>query len=82
MKFVVEFRLNAGSKNKVLEIFESKGPNRVPGVHFRHAWIGTKSNVVFVVAESDSEAQINAAAETWKEHGSYQIHPVIDIEQL
>jgi hypothetical protein len=82
MKFIVEFRLKPGSKNKVMEIFETRGPSRNPGVLFRQAWIGTRSDLVFVLAESDSEPLVASVADSWSEHGDYQIHPVIDIEQF
>ena len=82
MKFIVEFRLKPGSKNQAIEIFETRGPIRNPGVSFRQAWIGTKSDLVFVLAESESESLINSAAQSWSAHGDYQIHPVIDIEQF
>ena len=82
MKFIVEFRLKPGSKNKALEIFETRGPNRTPGVSFRQAWVGTKADLVFVLAESESESLVTNAAQSWREHGDYQIHPVIDIEQF
>lgn len=82
MKFIVEFRLKPGSKNKVVEIFETRGPNRTAGVWFRQAWIGTKSDLVYVLAESESESFIISAAQPWSEHGDYQIHPVIDIDEF
>ncbi len=82
MKFVVEFRLKPGTKNKVVELFETRGPNRNPGVTFRQAWIGTTSDIVFVVAENESEDRIKNVAQSWAEYGDCQIHPVVDIEQF
>jgi len=35
MKFMIEFRLKPGSKNKAAEAFEKRGPNRSSGVTFR-----------------------------------------------
>jgi hypothetical protein len=80
MKFIVEFHLKPENKNKVVEIFERCGPNRNPGVSFRNAWIGTRSNVVFVFGEGDDEERVEAVCRSWSEHGNYRIHPVIDIE--
>lgn len=82
MKFLVEFNLKPDSKKKVVEIFERTGPNRKPGVTFRGAWIGTRSDVVFVLAESDDEALVTKAAESWREYGDCEIQPVIDVENF
>jgi hypothetical protein len=81
MKFMIEFRLKPGSKKKAMEIFETRGPNRTPGVSLRQAWVGTKADLVFVLAESESESLVSTAAQSWSEHGESQIHAVIDIEQ-
>ena len=81
MKFMVEFRLSAGSKQKVVEAFELIGPNRPAGVRFHSAWIGTRSDVIFVLVESASEELVTQASQTWKEHGVTLVHPVIDAEQ-
>lgn len=82
MRFIVEFRLKPGSKNKIVDAFELRGPNRIPGVTFREAWIGTKSEVVFVLAESENESLVVQAAESWGEQGEYKITPVINVEQF
>ncbi|MCE9548082.1 MAG: DUF3303 domain-containing protein [Planctomycetia bacterium] len=82
MKFIVEFRLKPDSKKKVVEIFERTGPNRNPGVAFGGAWIGLRSDVVFVLAESDDEASVAKASASWREHGDCVIHPVIDVENF
>jgi hypothetical protein len=81
MKAMVEFHLKPGSKKTAIELFEQRGPNRVAGVTFRGAWICTRSDVVFVLIESTSEAQIVEVSESWKAHGESTIHPVLDIEQ-
>ena len=81
MKFMVEFRLRPGSKAKVVEAFELLGPNRHQGVSFRAAWIGTRSNVIFVLVETQREELVNQASQRWNEHGVTLIHPVIDAEQ-
>jgi Protein of unknown function (DUF3303) len=81
MKFMVEFRVKPGSKNKAVEAFELRGPNRNPGVTFRGAWVGARSDVVYVLIESTDDAQVSKAAQSWAEHGEYQITQVIDVEQ-
>jgi uncharacterized protein DUF3303 len=82
MKFIVELRINAGGKTNAIEAFELRGPNRHSGVIFRGAWVGTRSDVVFVLAESEDEALVDKAAKFWNEHGECQITPVLDIEQF
>jgi gamma-glutamyl-gamma-aminobutyrate hydrolase PuuD len=82
MKFMVEFRVNAGSKNKVVEAFEQRGPNRNPGVTFHGAWIGKNSDVVFALVESADESLVTSAAKSWTEFDDYRITPVIDVEQF
>jgi Domain of unknown function (DUF3303) len=82
MKFMVEFRLKPGSKNKAAEAFERRGPNRNPDVTFRQAWVATSSDVVFVLVEGSDEAHVAAAAQSWSEHGQSQLHRVIDVEQF
>jgi hypothetical protein len=81
MKAMVEFHLKPGSKQKAIELFEQRGPNRGAGVTLRGAWIGTRSDVVFVLIEGTSEAQIVEASEAWNTHGESTIHPVLDVEQ-
>lgn len=80
-KFIVEFRLKAGNKNKVVDLFELAGPNRASGVSFRNAWIGTRSELIWVLCESTDEALVEQACEKWKEYGEHAIHPVIHHEQ-
>ncbi len=82
MKFVVEFRMQPGSKNRAIDAFEQRGPNRSPGVMYRNAWIGTRSDVVFVLAESEDEALTTQAAKSWSETGDFRVTPVIDVEQF
>jgi Protein of unknown function (DUF3303) len=82
MKFIVEYHLKPGSKNKVVELFEQRGPNRNPGVKFQGAWIGQTADIAFVLTESEDLALVESVAKTWSEHGSYEIHPVIDVEQF
>ena len=81
MKFFVQFKLKPGNKQKVLELFELRGPNRNPGVTLKGAWIGKKEDVIFVLAESDDETILENAAQEWGQFGEYQITPVIDLEQ-
>lgn len=80
-KFMVEFRLKPDSKKEVLDLFELQGPNRASGVSFRNAWIGTNSNLIFVLCESDDEALVKKACQAWSEHGECHVHPVIHHEQ-
>jgi hypothetical protein len=82
MKFMIEFRVNAGSKHKAVEAFEQRGPNRNPGVAFQGAWIGKSSDVVFALVESAEQSLVTAAAESWTESGNFRITPVIDVEQF
>ena len=81
MKCMVEFHLKPGAKEPAIQVFEQRGPNRNPGVTFRGAWIGTHSDIVFVLIESAHEAEVAQAAEAWRPHGEFTIHPVLDIEQ-
>jgi len=81
MKFIVEFRVQPGNKNKAFEAFEQRGPSRNPGVTFRGAWIGKREDVVFVLAESRDEAEVAQAAKAWSESGDFRLTEVIDIEQ-
>lgn len=81
MKFMVQFRLKPGVKNKAIEYFESRGPNRNAGVTLQNAWIGTDSDIVFVLVESPDAAHVAAAGQTWSEFGSHEIFPVLDIQQ-
>jgi hypothetical protein len=82
MKFMIQFRLKPGSKNKAMEVFERRGPSRNPGVTLRDAWIGAKSDVVFVLVESDELASVEKAGQSWAEFGSFEIFPVLDIQQM
>src|SRR5436309_3026979 len=79
MKFMVEFRFKPGGKNEVLEAFELRGPNRNPGVAFRGAWVGTQSDVAFVLVESGDQSLVEKTAQSWTEHGEFRITPVIDV---
>ena len=81
MKYMVEFRLQPGSKNKAIEFFEMRGPNRTPDVTFGGAWVGKDSDVVFVLVESSDEAHVAAAGQVWNEFGTYRVYPVLDIQQ-
>ena len=49
MKFMVQFQLRPETKNKALEAFEQRGPNRNPDVTLRELWVGT-STVATVIA--------------------------------
>jgi hypothetical protein len=82
MKFMVEFPVRPGNKNKVIEAFEQRGPNRSPGVTFQSAWIGKDSDVVFALVESAEESLVTGAAKSWTETGNFRITPVIDLEHF
>jgi len=82
MKFMVEFSVKAGNKNKAVQAFEQRGPSRSPGVAFHSAWIGKNSDVVFALVESADEALVTSAARSWSETGKFRITPVIDVEQF
>jgi hypothetical protein len=81
MKFIVEFHLKPGSKDKVVEIFEQQGPNRNPGVAFRGAWIGKDESIAFVLTESAEESLVANVCQAWSEYGDCEIHAVVDLEQ-
>ena len=81
MKFIVELRLQPGMRNKAVEAFEQRGPNRNPGATFKGAWVGKQSDVAFVLVESEDEAHVAKAAQSWAAFGQTQIHSVTDIEQ-
>ena len=80
MKFIVEFRLRPGCKDKLFEAFELRGPNRHPGVSFRGAWIGSRSDVAFALIESADESLLEKAGESWRDYAEFVTHPVIDVE--
>jgi hypothetical protein len=83
MKFMIEFRLKPGHKEQVLETFEKTGPNRHPGVTFRGAWVGSRSDVIFVLLESDEgESTVANLAESWKAHGEAKFHAVVDVDEV
>lgn len=81
MKFMVQFRLKPGVKNKAIEYFENHSRNRNSGVALQNAWIGKDSDIVFVLVESPDAAHVAAAGQTWSEFGSHEIFPVLDIQQ-
>lgn len=82
MKFMVEFHLTPGHKQQVLDSFERVGPNRNAGVAFRGAWVGSRSDIIFVLAESDAESRIAEVVASWGEHGTATVHVVADINEM
>jgi hypothetical protein len=80
-KFMVEFQLKPENEKKVMELFGVNGPNRSPGVTFRDAWIGTRSEMIFVLCESAEERLVEEASHAWKQFGDCKIHQVINHEQ-
>lgn len=81
MKYITEFRLKPGMKDKAVEAFEQRGPNRFPGVTFEGAWVGHHADIAFVLVSSNDEAQVAKVAEAWSAFGEAQIYPVLDIQQ-
>lgn len=82
MKFMLEYHLKPGAKRAVIEAFDLRGPNRTAGVSFQGAWIGTESDVIYVLGESADKALLEEACRPWREHGDFEIVPVIDIENF
>jgi hypothetical protein len=79
---MVEFSINPGNKDKAVQAFEQRGPNRNPGVTFRGAWIGKSSDAIFVLVESAGESLVTSAAKSWTEFDGFRITQVIDVEQF
>ena len=81
MKFMVEVQLQPGTRNKAVEVFEQRGPNRHPGVTFVGAWIGSHSDVAFVLVDAEDESRVAKAAASWPDFGTAKIHAVVDVQQ-
>lgn len=81
MTYLVEFQIKPNSKNQILDKFDLRGPNRVPGVKFQNAWIATKQDVIYVVGEAEDLPSLQTACDAWNEFGSYTITEVVDIER-
>jgi hypothetical protein len=81
MKFLVKLQLKPDCRNKALEAFELRGPNRNPGVTLQQGWVNSSSHIVFVLAESAEQTLVEKAGQSWSQFGECEIHPVIDIEQ-
>jgi hypothetical protein len=82
MKFMVEFRVQPGHKEQVLAEFERMGPNRQGGVTFRGGWVGSHSDMIFVLAETDDEARLAEVAQSWSVHGESKLYAVVDVNDL
>ena len=82
MKFMIEFAVRPGNKNKAVQAFEQRGPNHNPGVTFHGAWVGKQADVIFALVESAEQSLVDSAAKTWSETGNFRITPVIDLEQF
>lgn len=82
MKFMVELQLRSGSTYRAMDAFEERGPNRNAGVSLRGAWVGTRSEVVFALVESEDESLVRDASSAWADVGVYTINPVVEIEQF
>jgi hypothetical protein len=81
MKFLVEVQLKPGMKNQAVEVFEFRGPNRTPDIRFEKAWLGSHTDVAFILVESHEESHVADACRKWSDFGEIKIHPVTDIEQ-
>jgi hypothetical protein len=82
MNFMVQFSVKPGNKNKALDAFDNRGPNRNSGVTFRGGWIGAHSDVVFALVESSDESLVNEVARSWSELGEFRITEVVDVDQF
>jgi hypothetical protein len=71
MKFLVQLQVKPECRNKAMEAFELRGPNRNPGVTLKQAWVDTRSHIVFALAESADEASVEKAGQSWAEFGDY-----------
>jgi hypothetical protein len=82
MKYMAELRLKPDSRNRALEEFEQRGPNRNLGVSLLGAWVGKDTDVVYALLESTDAALAEQAASSWRAVAQYTITPVIDIQQI
>jgi hypothetical protein len=81
MKYMVQFQLKPGCKNAAMACFDSRGPNRNPGVTLRGAWVGKDADVVFALVESEDESLVRGAGQSWGEFGTHVATAVVDIQQ-
>lgn len=81
MKYMIEFRVKPGQRDPALNRFEEFGPNRIPGVAFRGAWVGARSDIVYALVESDDETLVSQAAQSWNAYADSTVNAVIDIEE-
>jgi hypothetical protein len=81
MKYMVEVQLKPGTRNKAVEAFDERGPNRNPGVTFVAAWIGSHSDVAFVLVDAEDESRVAKTAASWPDFGDAKIHAVVDVQQ-
>jgi hypothetical protein len=82
MKYMIEFRFVPGQQQMLMETFDQVGPSRTPGVEFRGAWVAAKDDLVYVLVESQTTAQVEQACQAWGEFGSWTVRPVIDLDQI
>ena len=82
MKFMVEFHLKPGIKDEVVDRFDLRGPNRQPGVAFLGAWIANRSDLIFILCESEDPELVERASQPWLEYGDFTLHPVVDVQQF
>jgi len=50
-------------------------------VTLQGAWIAKNEEMIYVIAESEDEALLVNAAQSWGKYGDYQITPVIELDQ-
>ncbi len=80
MTYLVEFQVLPNRKNEIVDKFELRGPNQVPGVQFQQAWISKQLDVIYVIGKADDEAALQKACNAWQEFGTYRYTEVVDIE--
>jgi hypothetical protein len=80
MTYLVQFQIKPNTKNQILDKFEMRGPNRVPGVSFKQAWVSTKQDLIYVIGQADHEADLQKACSFIDEFGTYSYTEVVDLE--
>jgi hypothetical protein len=82
MKFIVMYTLKPGCRSQLIEAFEVYGPTRKSGVSFQNAWLGTRSDVVFALYESEDEALVRQVCQSLTAFATGEVHPVISADQI
>ncbi len=81
MLYMVTLKIHAGQRNKAIEEFEARGPNRTPGVAFRGTWVATHDDVVYALIDARDEPAAEQACQAWSDFGDGKICPVVDIDK-